>query len=438
MKISLNEEISPHSLSKISDSHKKYTEIGILIMVFIDGIGYGLAITLFPEVGVAKGLTYTFIGLVFSIFPVGSLFTSCLTGKLMRFHKKKHLLSIFLIGNCLAKLLFGSVYYIEDPMIFFMLCIIARFFMGFFCSAYEAVSVSLISETWPDQIVEKMSYYELILNCGLISGPYFGAFINYFSNFFWVLAIVALFHLFIGCIVIFVFLKIENLAVFKEKRESLKILKIIGNCKALVQIYFQSLFIGSIYFISAGFENHIEEDLSGSQILCAMIFSFNMIGFLISVLIVNRIYKKNPVRKPWFLLGSIIIIIFNNLFGPDPFLGIVDTTIQIVCVSLAFFMVGIGQGMITVLLLPEYKEILEEIFPDEPEELINDMAPGIYLTAFAIAEFQNPLVGGVVRDGLGFSWASALYSGTLAVYFVGYWGKIIWGERAYQEIRNGG
>ena len=84
------------------------------------------------------------------------------------------------------------------------------------------------------------------------------------------------------------------------------------------------------------------------------------------------------------------------------------------------------------------EEILEEIFPDEPEELINDMAPGIYLTAFAIAEFQNPLVGGVVRDGLGFSWASALYSGTLAVYFVGYWGKIILGERAYQEIRNGG
>ena len=42
-------------------------------------------------------------------------------------------------------------------------------------------------------------------------------------------------------------------------------------------------------------------------------------------------------------------------------------TIQIVCVSLAFFMVGIGQGMIAVLMIPEYKEILQG--PEEPEEL---------------------------------------------------------------------
>jgi len=418
----------------LSESDKTFILGTICLMVFLDFTGYGLPITLYPQIALARGLNSTWVGVVFGLFPFGGFFTSCLAGKIMRFYKKDRLLLIFLLGTVASKFVFGCVYYIEDSTTFLVVSIVSRLTLGFSFTAFQTVSISLIPETWPDQIVEKLSYYELFLNCGLISGPLIGSAISYFLNFFWVFAILSLFHLIFGLLGIFKFLKIEGIKQFMDEKKSLAMSKIIGDSTLMIQFFFQSMFLGSVMFISSGFENHIIDTLGSTQAMAAGIYTLNMIGFCISLLIVNKIYKTNENRKGWFLLGSIMVIIFNNLFGPDPFLGITNQNTALICVAIAFFMVGVSQGMIAVLLVPEYKDILRVIFPDEPEELLVDMAPALYLSAYSLAEFANSIIGGIVIDDLGFVWTSVVYSLALCVYFVIYWGKQLLLKKSYNKM----
>ena len=218
-----------------------------------------------------------------------------------------------------------------------------------------------------------------------------------------------------------------------QTKKSLDMHKIISSSTLMIQFFFQSLFLGSVMFISSGFENHVI-DLGGSQGLCSCIYVLNMIGFSISLLFVNKIYKQGDNRKGFFLLGSITIIFFNNFFGPDPFLNIRDADVQLIWVAVAFFMIGIGQGCIAVLLVPEYKDVLRTIFPDEPEELLMDMSPALYLSAYSLAEFANSIIGGYVIDALGFDWTSMVYCICLCFYFVIYWVKQLLVRQQYKKM----
>ena len=417
------EEEQTAAKPELTESQKFYILATICLMVFLDFTGYGLPITLYPAIALERGWSASWVGVVFGLFPFGGFFTSCLAGKIMRFYKKDKLLLIFLIITCVSKFLFGCVYFIEDSNTFLIVSIVARLILGFSFTAFQTVSISLIPETWPDQIVQKLSYYELFLNCGLISGPLLGSALNYFLNFFWVFAILSALHLVLGLFGIFYFLKIDQVKTFMQTKESLDMTKIVTNSTLMIQFFFQSLFLGSVMFISSGFENHIIYNLGSTQSMSAMIYTLLMIGFCISLLIVNKVYKSGDSRRGYFLLGSIMIIVFNNLFGPDPWLGITDQTAELVCVAIAFFMVGVSQGIIAVLLVPEYKDILRVIFPDEPEELLVDMSPALYLSAYSLAEFANSIIGGIIIDDLGFVWTSVVYSAVLIVYFVIYWGN---------------
>ena len=419
---------------EISEVDKRGILITICLMAFLDFTGYGLPITLYPAIALERGLTSTWTGVVFGLFPFGGFFTSCLAGKMMRYYKKENLLLIFLVGTCSSKFLFGCVYYIDDSTTFLLVSIVSRLTLGFSFTAFQTVSISLIPETWPNEIVEKLSYYELFLNCGLISGPLLGSFISYFLNFFWVFTILAIFHLVVGLFGILKFLKIEGIAQFMEDKPALDMKKMLTDSTLIIQFLFQSLFLGSVMFISSGFENHIIYDLDSSQLVCALIYSLNMIGFCISLIIVNKIYKTNDDKRGWFMLGSIMIIVFNNLFGPDPFLMIGDNTNSLICIGVAFFMVGISQGMIAVLLVPEYKDILRVLFPDAAEELLMDMAPALYLSAYSLAECANAIIGGIIIDNLGYNWTSVIYSLVLCVYFVIYWGKQWLLRRNYNKM----
>lgn len=420
--------------SHIPESDKKYIIITICVLVFFDYTGYGLPVTLYPQIALAHGLDSTLTGVVLGLFPLGGFFISCLTGKVMRFYRKDKLLIFFLVGTCISKFVFGCVYFIDDENWFLVVSILSRLTLGFCFTAFQTICISLIPEAWPNQIVEMLSYYTLFLNCGLIAGPILGSLIAYFLNFFWVFTIFTAIHFVIGMFGILKFLKIEGISQFLEKRKSLEFSKILGDSTVMILFLFQTLFFGSILFISSGFENYIIYDLGGTQSLCAGIYCLNMIGFCISLFAVNKIKNANAKKKILFLLGSLGIIVFNNLFGPNPLFGIKDTQDELICVALGFFMVGVCHGLMAVLLVPEYKDILRVIFPNDAEELIVDMAPALYLSAYSLAEFANAIVGGIIIDEIGYVWASVIYSVVLCFYFVIYWGKQWDLERNYAKM----
>lgn len=419
---------------KFTEAEKRYILITICLMVFLDFQSYGLPITFYPQIAEQRGLNSTWCGVVLGLFSFGGFFTSCLVGKVMRFYKKKTLLTFLLIVTCFSKFLFGVVYYIEDPVFFLIMSIVCRLILGFSFASFQTISISLIPEVWPHEIVDKLAYYEMFLNCGLITGPLLAALIVYFLNFFWMFAVISAFHFVVGMFGIYKFMKLDSIVQFIENKKSLDMGKITTDSRLMIQFFFQALFLGSIMWVSSDFENHIIDELGSTETMSAIIYTLNMIGFCISLLIVNKIYKTNKNRKGWFFAGSIMIIIFNNFIGPDPFFGITSTLAGLICISVAFFMVGISQGMIAVLLVPQYKDDLREIFPDEAEELLVDMSPALYLSAYNLAEFANSILGGLVIDICGFNWASVIYSGILFVYFFIFWGKQWHISRGYHKM----
>lgn len=427
--LDMDDDDNNFEASKIPESQKKYILISVCLMSYLDFSGFGLPITLYPQVSSSRGWSSVLTGFVLGIFPFGGFFNSFLTGKIMRFYKKHNMLLMFLTITCLSKLLFGLVYFIEDPYIFLILSIVSRFLWGFSFSGYQTCSISIIPEVWPDSIINKLSLNDLFINSGLISGPLIGSLINYFFDFFWVLAIFSSIHFFLGIFVILKYLKIDAIATFANSKPTLSLKRISKNMDVMTQFFFQTLFLGSILWISSDFENHIIDDLGGTQTICACIYILDMVGFCTSLIIINKIFKAKVNRKKCFLLGSIISIIFNNLLGPAFFLGITNNTTGLACVSIAFYMLGLSHGMIAVISIPFYKELLESVFTEDPPELLVDMASGLFFAAYSLSEFVNSLVGGIVIEELGYNYASVVYSLILIVYFLIYWGKELFGQK---------
>lgn len=428
------EKDQPKKLSNISPLQKKSLLAFICAMALLDFSGYGLPTTLYPEVALERGFSSSWSGVVLALFPFGGVFASFITGKVMRFYKKPKLLLIFLLLDCLAKFVFGLVDFIDDPTLFMIVSTVSRLFLGLNFMAFQTILVSLIPEAWPDSMVESLSYYELFCNCGLLSGPLFGSLIAYFMDFFSVFAILTAIHLVLGLIGLCKIVSLEGIDVYEESKQSLDMKKMLLDSTLMIQFFFQALFIGSVTFVSSGFETHIINSLDSTQAMCSVIYCLDMLGFCISLIFLNKIYKPGTSTKGWFMFGSITLLICNQFIGPNPLFGIDSISGQLISISISFFFVGISEGAIAVLMVPEYKSILRVIFPDSPEELLTDMAPGIYLAGYSFAECLQAFAGGFIIDGVGWEWASVVYSGVLLCYSLIYWGKQIQLSIGYQKM----
>lgn len=419
----------------ISEASKKAIIFSLCFLAICDFSGYSLPITLFPALGTERGLSSTMNGLIFSLFPFGGFFTSFLSGKMMRFYKKHHLLIFFLSVTCISKVIFGIIYFLESETNFIIVAAISRITLGFSFSAYQPIAMSHIPEIWPESVVKHLSYFEICLNCGLFIGPIFGSILSLFTNFFWVFFITSAMHFVIGLFLIMKFLRIDAISKFSVEEKKLDIWKMVKSSSLVIQFLFQALFLGGIMFIYSDFENHILE-LGGTQFLSSSIYGLNMLGFFTGLIIINNLHKKDGGRKIWFLIGSILLIIFNNFFGPAPYFGITDNDSQLVCVAVAFYVVGVAMAIIIPLLVPEYIDILREVFPEEKLELLIDMGPALYIASYSLIECLATMLGGVTIDNLGFDWANVVYSGVLCFYFFIYWGKRTLCDRkiAYQAF----
>lgn len=424
--------------NQISESNKKKIILTLCFLAICDFSGYSLPITSFPALASQRGLNSTLTGFIFSLFPFGGFFTSFISGKLMRFYKKYNLLLFFLTLTCLSKIMFGFAYYVEDETLFIIVSAISRTVLGFSFSAYQPIAMSHIPEIWPESVVKHLSYFEICLNCGLFIGPIFGSMLSLFTNYFWTFFIASTLHFVCGLFMIMKVLRIKEIPQFSEKNETpLNIWKMVKSGSLVVQFCFQALFLGGIMFIYSDFENHVLS-LGGTQIESSLIYGLNMIGFFTGLFIINNLHKPNGDRRVWFLCGSILLIIFNNFFGPAPFLNITDNDDKLISISIAFYVVGIAMAIIIPLIVPEYIDILRGIYPDEKIELLIDMGPALYISSYSMIEFLATILGGLTIDNLGFDWANVVYAGVLCVFFVIYWGKRIFCEnrKEYQGFEN--
>lgn len=60
--------------------------------------------------------------------------------------------------------------------------------------------------------------------------------------------------------------------------------------------------------------------------------------------------------------------------------------------------IGIGNVFLFIPIVPELVLLLKKLYPDEPEEIIGDLASTIENAAYAIGCFVGPLIGGYMAN----------------------------------------
>lgn len=129
-----------------------------------------------------------------------------------------------------------------------------------------------------------------------------------------------------------------------------------------------------------------------------------MFTYTVSTTLVSYLMTKFPRRL--FIFVSFVMLTFSILCqGPSKFLGLPDSNILL---FFGFAMSGVAQGFLFIPLLPEaiesiyIKESIVEGESDHQDQLINDMASGLYTTFYSIGQILAPTIGGFLYDSIGF------------------------------------
>lgn len=171
------------------------------------------------------------------------------------------------------------------------------------------------------------------------------------------------------------------------------------------------------------FENHIIE-MGGDSTLAAVLIGISQVGYLAGVFIIMIL--KTEKRKNFFVMALVLNIVSCSMLAFSNYYPI----------AFGMLILGVSNSFTNIPDIPENIEFLKEIFRDEEDSLISDMASGIYITSISFAEFYGPILGGVLNDVISFNHSMFFYAGIVLVFLFYYlfFRKSELKRRAFQQI----
>jgi MFS family permease len=166
-----------------------------------------------------------------------------------------------------------------------------------------------------------------------------------------------------------------------------------------------------------------------------------MLTYTISTAFVSKLMVRFPRRL--FILLSFVMLSFATLLqGPSSLLHLPDSNMVMM---LGFAISGIAQGFVFIPLLPEaiesiyIKESLVEGQSEHQDQLLNDMASGLYSTFYSVGQILAPTIGGALYDSIGYKSTCDLMSLLCLVfstiYFMFNVGTMIFAEESKIKLK---
>jgi len=165
---------------------KSYTIPILLLIVFLDFIGFGMIIPIAPLLftdPTSSGfllhpdqvhLGYILLGITLAMFPLGQFLIAPVLGQLSDRIGRKPVLAITLIGTCLSYIFFGIGIYLHS----IPLLILARFVDGITGSNISVTYAALADITEPSERSRRFSLVGATIGLGLTLGPFLGGFLS--------------------------------------------------------------------------------------------------------------------------------------------------------------------------------------------------------------------------------------------------------------------
>ena len=162
------------------------------------------------------------------------------------------------------------------------------------------------------------------------------------------------------------------------------------------------------------FENKIV-DLNETPQVASIIFSMQAIGYVLGCII--QLICKFENRQGLFFLSLIFNLLSLLFLGSDELVQI-DNFYILICMGIGLFIMGWAIAFSMIPFISEAILILKRHFPNRQEETLSNMASAMFNAAIAVAEFQGPIIGGILEDFIGFSLCCLVFCVVSLLFFI--------------------
>ena len=105
------------------------------------------------------------------------------------------------------------------------------------------------------------------------------------------------------------------------------------------------------------------------------------------------------------------------MFGIDSIFNVTDVT-YLTLMGFGYFLIQLTVSLTMIPNLSENISVLKKVFLNTPEDVLINMSSGIYTAAVSLADFQGPIIGGILFDYVGFSVGCLLFSIANLFFFI--------------------
>jgi len=394
--------------------------ISIVILNFLNYCTYGIPVTYFPQVAKKKGLMDYAIGIIFSMYPLFSFIFTLLVVKMLNRLDRRQVITCAEITLGLSTLLFGFSVYFSSTYLFILTALIGRGVQGMSIGAYITSSYAYVPDYWPEEIDQRITILEIFLSCGIGSGPLLGSFLYEFWGYLSIYIVPGVLILVVGltlthfCFPVSDSPKPNNNNNNEVKKEVLN-LKESFKIKEIIYVIFVTVNILTSYtWIMPEFENKVI-DLGETPQIASIIFSMQSVGYVSGS--ITQLICRFENRQGLFFLSLVFNLFSLLLLGSDELVQM-DNFCVLICMGVGLFILGWAFAFSLIPFISEAFLILKRNFPNRQEETLSNMASAMFNAGISLAEFQGPIIGGILEDFIGFSKACLVFAGISFIYFI--------------------
>ena len=377
----------------------KMIKIYLMVVAFLDFMGLGVVIAIFPHmlfdgnllpVAWGNGLRITLLGIFLAVYPAGQFFGASILGKLSDMYGRKRLMIISLLGT-----LFGfimsiiSIYYNMAVLLF-----LSRLLTGFFAGNVAIAQASMSDISAEHEKAKNLGSIQIAMGLAWVFGPPMGGWLStvsiwglsgFITSFF---AMVILFVLIITYTILFYQDTLSKNTTRQKIQIASSILQISGAFKEeelRVAFLAWGVFVAGWWLFEAFLPVYLVNKFNfSSGEIGNFLASMGATYALFQYLVVNRVISK---FRPETLVRNALLVSVLSIFGIAFVSNIfqLHIVITLFVMSMGFVLPGIIMQISSLVNNERQGEVMGYIASIQALSTVLMMIVGGYIDSFGIS-----------------------------------------------------
>lgn len=340
-----------------------YATTTVLMMTF------GLLSPFLPLLSAQKHVSSTSVGVMFSVYPAGSLVITPFLGSLMYKLGRRNILFLSYLESVAAFLLSGASVYMDAEW-FTLTNILARFLNGVALGTMFTVDNALIASYYPDQVLKYVGINESCVGLSFILGPISGAGLYLALGAAGTFFTAAVFFLLFGLIIYAVLGPDRPYTVINKDQNFFSLALNPHIVVALLPLIYYAFASGGVLVF---FPTHLQDyGLSNAWVVAS--YTLTGIGYLVICLILAHTIEHSNTTLVT-VIGLSLGVLAMLLIGPYPYF--LPQNIVVILLGWAIF--PFSSGTLFIIIMPSLIEVATtKIGLSNDDKLLDKLSGTVY------------------------------------------------------------